>query len=88
LLTDLDKNNNFYLNSLLIFLLTSFFERLRHNEAHSALLPIRQGLKQKKPGCSNFWQPGYLWKIRGFPSPDPSGFGFIGKAIITYYIIG
>jgi hypothetical protein len=72
----------------LIFLLTSFPEKFRHIEAHSVKLPIRQGLKQKKPGCSNFWQPGYLWKIRGFPSLDPSGFGFISKYIFSYYIIG
>jgi len=38
----------------------------------------------KKPDCLLPRQPGYLYKTRGFPSPDYSEFGFfIGRPILN-----
>jgi len=38
--------------------------------------------KNKKPDYLLPRQPGYLYKTRGFPSPDYPGFGFLQKVLL------
>jgi hypothetical protein len=42
-----------------------------------AVKQIKVVLINKKPDYLLTRQPGYLYKTRGFPSPDYSGFGFL-----------